>query len=99
MPEDGIYFYDKRFYSTSYSDTQIFLAISQTKIAVDVEKIIERDSSLLALVSTIPNWSLWESFYLQRTAKECLIKYLNLTQSEMSEMLFLSAEQSKNSIF
>lgn len=99
VPEDAPYVCDKRFYSISHSDNKIFLAISQKKIAVDLEKIVKRDNSLLKNTSKILDLSLWESFYLQRTAKECLIKYLDLTQSEMNEMIFVFSEHIKVSYF
>ena len=50
-----------------------------------------RDESLLQNVH-VPNspFSPRENFYLQWCAKECLVKYLNLTSSEMEEMVVKS---------
>jgi phosphopantetheinyl transferase len=75
------------FFSTSHSRDLLVLAIDTKKVAVDIEYVNTRDESLLQNVR-IPDspFSPWENFYLQRCAKECLVKYLDLTSSEMSEM-------------
>jgi phosphopantetheinyl transferase len=65
----------------------LVLAVDSKKVAVDVEYIDTRDESLLQNVH-IPDspYSIWENFYLQWCAKECLVKFLDLTSSEMDEM-------------
>lgn len=65
----------------------IFFALAYSKIAVDVEKIITMDSSLLSQISDslfspwIERYGKWEVFYLQRCARECCVKLLNLSFS------------------
>ncbi len=79
--------YEWMFFSTSHSRDLIVIAVDSKKVAVDVEYIRPRNEILLQNVS-IPNssYSIRENFYLQRCAKECLIKFLNLTSTEMQEM-------------
>ena len=63
------------------------MAIDTKKVAVDLEYIRERDESLLKNVH-IPDsqYGPWENFYLQRCAKECVVKFLDVTNNEMQEM-------------
>jgi hypothetical protein len=65
----------------------LVLAVDTKKVAVDIEYIHPRDESLLQNVH-IPDspFSPRENFYLQRCAKECLVKYLDSSSTEMSEM-------------
>ena len=75
------------YFSTSHSEDIIAVTVDSKKVAVDLEYIRPRDESLLQNVH-IPDspFSPWENFYLQRCAKEYLVKYLDLTSSEMDEM-------------
>ena len=75
------------YFSVSHSEDIIAVTIDSKKVAIDLEYIRPRDESLLQNVK-IPDspFSPWENFYLQRCAKECLVKYLDLTSSEMGEM-------------
>ena len=77
---DGVYTYEEMFFTTSHSDDFLMLAVDNKKVAVDIEIIHNRDVSLLRNVK-IPNskYSKWENFYIQRCAKECLVKFLDLT--------------------
>jgi hypothetical protein len=77
IPEDGNFQCGKYFFSTSHSGNQIFLAIDEQKIAVDIEEIVERENSLLQ-----PPLMSWEAFYLQWCVKECLVKFLDLSSIE-----------------
>ena len=79
--------YEWIYFSTSHSRDFIVIAIDSKKVAVDVEYIHPRNEILLQNVN-IPNssYSMRENFYLQWCAKECLIKFLNLTSTEMQEM-------------
>jgi len=83
----GVHSYEEMYFSTSHSEDLIAVAIDFKKVAVDLEYIRPRDESLLQNVH-VPDspYSPWENFYLQRCAKECLVKYLDLTSSEMQEM-------------
>ena len=65
----------------------IVIAIDSKKVAVDVEYIRPRNELLIQNVN-IPNssYTIRENFYLQRCAKECLVKYLGVTSTEMQEM-------------
>jgi phosphopantetheinyl transferase len=65
----------------------LVVAIDTKKVAVDIEYIHPRNESLLQNVR-IPDsqYSPRENFYLQWCAKECLVKYLDLTNTETSEM-------------
>lgn len=79
--------YEELYFSTAHSEDLLVVAIDSKKVAVDVEYIKPRDESLLQNVH-VPDssYSPWENFYLQWCAKECLVKYLDLTSSEINEM-------------
>lgn len=83
----GVHSYEEMYFSVSHSEDIIAVTIDSKKVAIDLEYIRPRDESLLQNVK-IPDspFSPWENFYLQRCAKECLVKYLDLTSSEMGEM-------------
>lgn len=85
--QNWIYSYEDLYFSTSHSQDYIAIAIDNKKIAIDIEFIKPRNSILLNDIS-ITDESLWlrENFYLQRCAKECLIKYLNLTSDDMKDI-------------
>ena len=63
------------------------MAIDTKKVAVDLEYVRKRDESLLKNVH-IPDspYSPRENFYLQRCAKECVIKFLDINSNEMQEI-------------
>lgn len=84
---EWIFSYEELYFSTAHSEDLLVVAIDTKKVAVDVEYIKPRDESLLQNLH-VPDssFSLWENFYLQRCAKECLVKYLDLTSSEMNEI-------------
>ena len=65
----------------------LVVAIDTKKVAVDIEYIHPRNESLLQNVR-IPDsqYSPRENFYLQWCAKECLVKYLDLTNTETSDV-------------
>ena len=85
---DWVFFYEELYFSTAHSGDLLIVAIDTKKIAVDIEYVKPRDESLLQNLH-IPDssFSPWENFYLQRCAKECLVKYLSLNSSEMNEMV------------
>ena len=63
------------------------IAVDTKQVAVDLECIHPRDESLLKNVHFPESpYSQRENFYLQRCAKECLVKYLNLKAEDMDEM-------------
>ena len=82
-----IHVFEDIYFSTSHSRDMIITAVDSKKVAVDLEYIVPRDESLLQ-TSHVPDspYSPRENFYLQRCAKECLVKYLDLQSSEISEM-------------
>ena len=82
-----IHSFEEIYFSTSHSRDLLVVAVDSKKVAVDIEYINTRDESLLQNVH-IPDspYSPRENFHLQRCAKECLVKYLDLTSSEMNEM-------------
>jgi len=84
---NGVHYFEEVYFSTSHSRDLLVLAVDTKKVAVDIEYIHPRDESLLQNVH-IPDspFSPRENFYLQRCAKECLVKYLDSTSTEMSEM-------------
>ena len=94
---DGVYTYEEMFFSTSHSDEFLMIAVDNKKIAVDIEMIHHRDVSLLRNVK-IPRspYSKRENFYIQRSAKECLVKFLNLTSNEMKEMKIVKFDPHKH---
>ena len=84
---DWVYSCEDLYFSTSHSDDVLMIAVNNKKIAVDIEHINPRDESLLRSVRIAKSpYSKRENFYLQRTAKECLVKFLNLTNNEMKDM-------------
>ena len=82
-----VHSYEDMYFSVSHSEDLIAVTIDSKKVAIDLEYIRPRDESLLQNVH-IPDspFSPWENFYLQWCAKECLVKYLDLTSSEIGEM-------------
>ena len=88
---EWVYSCEELFFSLSHSEDMIWMAIDTKKVAVDLEYIRERDESLLKNVH-IPDsqYSPWENFYLQRCAKECVVKFLNVNSKEISEMSALA---------
>ena len=88
MFEEWQYSYDGIFFSTSHSEDLVMVAVDTKKIAVDIEYIRPRNESLLQNIHNIPNspYGQWENFYLQRCAKESLVKYLDLKAEDMNEM-------------
>ena len=82
-----VHYFEEIYFSTSHSRDLLVIAIDSKKVAVDIEYIHPRDESLLQNVH-IPDspFSPRENFYLQRCAKECLVKYLDSTSSQMREM-------------
>ena len=84
----GVHSYEEMYFSTSHSEDIIAVTVDSKKVAVDLEYVRPRDESLLQNVHVPDSPYLpWENFYLQRCAKECLVKYLDLTSSEMQEMV------------
>lgn len=84
---EWVFSYEELFFSTAHSRDMLVVAVDTKKVAVDIEYIHPRNESLLQNVR-IPDsqYSPRENFYLQRCAKECLVKYLDLTNTETSEM-------------
>ena len=94
---DGVYTYEEMFFSTSPSDEFLMIAVDNKKVAVDIEMIHHRDVSLLRNIK-IPKspYSKRENFYIQRSAKECLVKFLNLTSNDMKEMKIVKFDPHKH---
>jgi len=88
---EWVYSCEELFFSLSHSEDMIWMAIDTKKVAVDLEYIRERDESLLKNVR-VPDsqYSPWENFYLQRCAKECVVKFLDITNKEMQEMSIIA---------
>ena len=84
---EWVYSCEEFYFSLSHSEDMIWMAIDTKKVAIDLEYIRERDDSLLKNVR-IPDsqYGPWENFYLQRCAKECVVKFLDINSKEMSEM-------------
>ena len=84
---EWVYSCEELFFSASHSEDMIWIAIDTKKVAIDLEYIRERDESLLQDVH-IPDsqYTQWENFYLQRCAKECIVKFLEINNDEMQEM-------------
>lgn len=82
--QDWIYQYEDLYFSTSHSWDLIAIVIDDKKTAIDLELIKPRNEILLNNIHTL-NEDLWqrENFYLQRCAKECVIKYLNLNAEDV----------------
>ena len=69
-------------FSMSHSGDVIFLVLADRKVAVDVEKVVERKG-------ISPQGSRLE-FYVQRCAKECMVKFLDLPLDAAEEMIVVS---------
>lgn len=82
--KEWIYNHENRYFSTSHSWNSIAIAIDDKKIAIDLELIKPRNNILLKGISILDE-KLWPrgNFYLQRCAKECLIKYLQLNAEDI----------------
>lgn len=81
LPEEGKFQCGERWFSTSHAGDKIFLALAKEKIAVDLEKIVERAPQLKDPAASR------ESFYMQWCAKECVVKFLNLPLDTTEKML------------
>jgi len=82
-----VHVFEDVYFSASHSKDLLVLAVDTKKVAVDIEYINTRDESLLKNVHMPDSpYSPRENFYLQRCAKECLVKYLDSTSSQMDEM-------------
>ena len=94
---DGVRTCEEMFFSLSHSEDFMMIAIDNKKVAVDIEVIHHRDVSLLRNVK-IPRsqYTKWENFYIQRCAKECLVKFLNLTSSDTKEMKIVKFDPHKH---
>lgn len=94
---DWVYTYEDLFFSTSHSDDFLMIAVDNKKVAVDIEIIHHRDVSLLRNIK-IPKspHNKRENFYIQWSAKECLVKFLNLTSNEMKEMKIVKFDPHKH---
>ena len=94
---DGVRTCEEMFFSLSHSEDFMMIAIDNKKVAVDIEVIHHRDVSLLRNIK-IPRsqYTKRENFYIQRCAKECLIKFLWLTSEEMKEMKIVKFDPHKH---
>lgn len=94
---DGVRTCEEMFFSLSHSEDFMMIAIDNKKVAVDIEVIHHRDVSLLRNVK-IPRspYTKRENFYIQRCAKECLVKFLNLTSSDTKEMKIVKFDAHKH---
>lgn len=94
---DGVRTCEEMFFSLSHSEDFMMIAIDNKKVAVDIEVIHHRDASLLRNIK-IPRsqYTKRENFYIQRCAKECLIKYLNLTSEDAKEMKIVKFDPHKH---
>lgn len=82
-----VHVFEDVYFSASHSKDLLVLAVDTKKVAVDIEYINTRDESLLKNVRMPDSpYSPRENFYLQWCAKECLVKYLDSTSTEMDEM-------------
>lgn len=73
---------DTHYFSYAHTDDFVLVAVNDSKVGVDLEIIKPRDTSLLHQYHTELEHvgrSDWQSFYVMRTAKEALIKYLDLS--------------------
>lgn len=94
---DGVRTFEDMYFSLSHSEDFLMVAIDNKKVAVDIEMIHSRDVSLLRNVK-IPNspHSKWENFYIQWCAKECIVKFLNLTSDDMKGMKVVKFDPHKH---
>ena len=84
-----VYQQDKFYFSYAHTDEYVLVAIEERKIWVDLEIIKSRDTSLLHQYhSELEHMDkvTWESFYAMRTAKEALIKFLDLSFNEIESI-------------
>ncbi|MDD2537379.1 MAG: 4'-phosphopantetheinyl transferase superfamily protein [Candidatus Absconditabacteria bacterium] len=93
LPREGIFQHGYYFFSTSHSGELIAIIIGKQKVAIDIEEIKERDSSLLS-ESGCDDWT---DFYLQWTAKECVVKFLDLQSDDLPGITVLEITPSPSS--
>ena len=84
---------DKFYFSYAHTDEFVLVAVHEHKVWVDLEIIKPRDTSLLHQYHVELEHigrSDRESFYTMRTAKEALIKYLDLSFDAIESIQLLS---------
>lgn len=94
-------FDNKIFRSMSHIQDYVFLWIARNKIWLDIEYVKKRDKSLLDKFYNLEYKNLafgkdWNSFYIIWTAKESLIKKLNLKLDDMENIWFEKYISDKN---
>lgn len=95
--QEWIYSYEDLFFSTSHKNDTLVIIIDSNKVAVDLEFILPRDESLLNWITILSeDFSKRENFYIQRCAKECLIKYLDLNIEEMQNINIWKIVENQN---
>lgn len=70
-------------FSYSFTDEYVVVGFATSKIGIDAEIVKPRSDSLLVDQTTGKNYPTWEAFYQSRTAKEALVKYLNLSLNQV----------------
>jgi phosphopantetheinyl transferase len=76
--------------SYAYTGDVVLVAISIEKVGVDVEKMVKRDYALLEKYSaecSQLSGTDRQRFYMMWTAKEALVKYLDLTFNALEGMV------------
>lgn len=83
----NIYWYNNKYISISHKKDLVFVWISDKNFWLDIEIIKNRDNSVYDLFTDAEYnclwWKILDNFYLLWTAKESLIKMLNLNLDDM----------------
>jgi len=74
----------------SHKNNLVFIGVSDIKVGVDIEKYKNRDESVLGIFSNMEYDLIWlkelNNFYLLWTAKESIIKLLDITLDDMKNI-------------
>lgn len=77
--------------SISHKKGLVFIWTSNKKIWIDIEILKERDKHLLSKFKReefdLLGWKSWINFYILWTAKESIIKYLNLKLDDITDII------------
>lgn len=90
------------FWSISHKEDLVFIWIDDKKIWIDIEFFKERDISVLDQFYyreyNLIWWKNWNNFYTIWTAKESVIKYLNLVLDDMKNTELIRVKNMEKTI-
>jgi hypothetical protein len=86
---------DTHYFSYAHIQDYVLVVVDDEKVGIDIARIAPRDTSLLQKYA-VELQHIWskdrESFYIMRTCKEALIKFLNLGFDEIDAINLVRTE-------